>query len=322
MTHTVSYDVFMKVPLCSSLNRNLSDYFTLSAPQRQLLLAGTHHMKTHDAARANQPPKPFVLSPWRNLCRALLQLLQVRLRLWAVAVLFCFFICTEHIFSWRDWMGSTDFHNNATVGIPIMSFSSILGNRSHPKQNYCNHCYHCNLLASTFWLDSFLYSWTYAVDIICSLWYMLFGIFIIFSFLPETPRQSSAHACRFEYITIIANSFPGFSTAIFLMPGHFYLRVSASPLSVKKEILCCRGQASRSRSQLTIRAKSVKRLPRTQNNAPKLTCGLPNLPTSPFMTPSSRVYGNLPYVCLKRFYSSQCAPQNCRRSSKWVLDYM
>lgn len=55
VTHTISYDVFMKIPLFYSLIRNLSDCFPPPAPQRKLLLAGIHHMKMHNAAKPHAP---------------------------------------------------------------------------------------------------------------------------------------------------------------------------------------------------------------------------------------------------------------------------
>lgn len=85
--------------------------------------------------------------------------------------------------------------------------------------------------------------------------------------------------------------------------------------SQERNSLCCRRRASRSPSQLAIRAKLVhhrskKRHPNRQG---------PSKPTHLSIYASSGVYGNLPYVCVKPFCTSQCAPQNCQRPSKWAL---
>lgn len=65
------------------------------------------------ASRANQPPKPFVV-PLQNAAPITA----------GEACFAFFFLPSPNIsFSWHEWMGSEDLHNNAAVGIPIMSFS-------------------------------------------------------------------------------------------------------------------------------------------------------------------------------------------------------
>lgn len=174
-------------------------------------------------------------------------------------------------------------------------------------------------------LDSFLYSCTHAAynlfpvirHALSHLYYYFFLFCFFFSF-----RNIQAHLCARSQI--LAHRYHR-KLISRLQRGHIshawtflFAGFCLASFGQEGNSLCCRRRASRSRSPLAIRAKSVRHT--SDYHQPKTRHPNRQGPSKPthlgVHAPSSGVYGNLPYVCAKPFRASQCAPQNRRRSSK------
>lgn len=226
-------------------------------------------------------------------------------------------------------MGSADFHNNVTES--YHEFFLHYRRQISTLKKRIVHCYHCSLLASSHVLVRFffiflnIYMYCIYMYIICSLWYVIFrSLLLLFLFFRNTQAdlcsslQILVHHYHCKLISRLQHSHISYAWT-FLFAGFCLASFSQERNSLLSQAGQQKSISARNQSEV---GSSQKWLPWTENKTPKSTCGLPNLLISPFMTASSSVYGNQPYIYLKPFYSSQCAPQNCRRSSKWALDYM
>lgn len=317
-----SCDVFMKIPLLSAWSEtDLSDTPPSSAPPRRSVGFITWKRRW---APARQSAFCFVTE--KTLCRMLLHFLQVRL---------FFLLAAPNVsFSWRErllrisilmrWLEFWSW-----VFPPLSLTHSTL--KHNPHQYYrCNLFASSHLFAISFPPKHLLYRIVLPCEGCISASLLLIFLFCL---LLKTPREISAHANSFfSALPSSQTHFQASVRAYFLrldificssLPRFFYSINPGPYFGLDFSLL---SQAGRQKSIFSSQSQSNSEVAHISwwlcwslNKSSKSTCALPNPLTSPFMTASGGVYDNRPHVCVN---SSQCAPQNCLRSSKWVCDYM